>query len=1129
MTETRPADQARRDAALDPAFSFIVRAPAGSGKTTLLVQRFLGLLAGVEEPERVLAITFTRKAAAEMRRRVADALGLARAGLSAAARAELPPDRRLTVELAKRVFERDQARAPERRWELDRYPARLRVMTFDALCLELARRMPVLSQFGAAPEPTEEDEPLVTEAALRTLDCLFQADHPVRGAVETLLDYLDNDWHKAQRLLAEMLRRRGQWRLDFERPPAAPELERALDYSIEHFLGRLADRFPEERAAELAALADYAAGNLSEAGSNSPIAALAGREELPRADQVPAWRGLAELLLRADGHWRKTVRQSEGFPGGKAGKEMKQRMEDLLAVLAEDERLRDLLRTVRTIPEGFEARQAEILHALHAVLVQALAEMRVVVGERGQADFSEIALRAEEALGRADAPSDLLLKLDYALDHLLVDEFQDTSWSQYRLLGRLTAGWQPGDGRTLFLVGDPMQSIYRFRDAEVGLFIHVWERQRLGSVGLTPLELSVNFRSSSALVDWFNRYFRRVLPRRSDAAVGAVAYTEAHARPDAGAADVSVVHCLPAATVEHEARQVAALVAELRAEHPDESVAVLVRSRRHLEQILSSLHTVLEAPFAGQKLEKLYESPTVCDLMALTRALLHPADRVAWLAVLRAPWCGLSREALLALAEHAGEGCIADALAAPPAFPDPVDERLLARAAPALAEALARRHDRSLRNWVETTWLRLGGADACRDELALAAARAFLDELERLDEAGDLADPSALEHALRERYVPPDPSADERVQVMTMHQAKGLQFDHVILPGLDRFSRGDEDPLQVWHELPGADETARTLAAVMDPPETPPKTPSVYRFVRALEKERHDYELARLLYVACTRAKRSLHLSAVVERDERAGGVRPPDSRSLLKRLWPVTAAAFAQPPPAPAPEDDLSAPPQPMLCRLRADWTPPEPPPDVSGVYDIPTPAAESLPIEYEWVSEPGRIAGVVVHEYLRRIAVEGLARWDAKRIAASADGIARRLKQHGLAEDKLTEMIERVQRALTAAVAREPGRWILAERESARNENAVSYMRGGRLRTAILDRTFIDDGVRWIVDYKASERRGDVDAFLEQEKQRYRAQLEGYAEVMRKLEGEAQPIRVALYYPLLGALVDWEPAADR
>ena len=123
-----------------------------------------------------------------------------------------------------------------------------------------------------------------------------------------------------------------------------------------------------------------------------------------------------------------------------------------------------------------------------------VAQLQVVFKERGSVDFSAISLAALTALGTDDAPTDLALYFDVKLRHILVDEFQDTSITQHNLLRKLTAGWETNDGRSLFVVGDPMQSIYRFRQAEVGLFLQS-QLQGIGNIQLKPLQLTVNFRS----------------------------------------------------------------------------------------------------------------------------------------------------------------------------------------------------------------------------------------------------------------------------------------------------------------------------------------------------------------------------------------------------------------------------------------------------------------------------------------------------------------------------------------------------------------------------------------------------------------------------------------------------------
>ena len=251
------------------------------------------------------------------------------------------------------------------------------------------------------------------------------------------------------------------------------------------------------------------------------------------------------------------------------------------------------------------------------------------------------------SLGTPEDPTDLLLALDVRISHILVDEFQDTSVSQWALLERLTAGWEAGDGRTLFAVGDPMQSIYRFREAEVALFLRA-RREGLPNVKLEPLALSTNFRSQAGIVEWINDAFARILPPREDELAGAVPY--ALSQPFHPPLEGEAVRWHPFAAREDEARRVVELVRDARAQDPEETCAILVRNRTALSEIVPALKKA-GLRFRAIEIERLGERPVVQDLLALTRALSHPADRIAWLAVLRAPWCGLDLADLAALAE----------------------------------------------------------------------------------------------------------------------------------------------------------------------------------------------------------------------------------------------------------------------------------------------------------------------------------------------------------------------------------------------------------------------------------------------------------------------------------------------
>src|SRR5690606_32830729 len=187
-------------------------------------------------------------------------------------------------------------------------------------------------------------------------------------------------------------------------------------------------------------------------------------------------------------------------------------MQALLERLGGDAALCASLHAVRKLPEPrYDDGQWDVLQALFRLLPVAVAELRRLFRQHGVTDYVEVANAADRALGGAEDPGEMALLLDYGIRHLLVDEMQDTSLAQYRLLEKLVAGWQPGDGRTLFCVGDPMQSIYRFRDAEVGQFLLARTRG-IGPVELESLVLTRNFRSSPALVHWFNEVFPRVFP-----------------------------------------------------------------------------------------------------------------------------------------------------------------------------------------------------------------------------------------------------------------------------------------------------------------------------------------------------------------------------------------------------------------------------------------------------------------------------------------------------------------------------------------------------------------------------------------------------------------------------------------
>ncbi|WP_207765942.1 UvrD-helicase domain-containing protein [Solimonas fluminis] len=1107
------ADRQERERALDPEASFIVQAPAGSGKTELLTQRVLALLAGVAEPEEVVAITFTRKAAAEMRHRVFAAVQQAQAGGEPA-----DEHRRQTWRLARAAL----ARSQERGWGLQDNPQRLRILTIDALCAQVTQQAPLTAGFGGRVQVAEHPQLAYREAARATLE-LIESSPALAAPVARVLAHFDNRTALLEAQLVLLLGRRDQWIAYTLADDRAERTRAVLESALAEFVaGSLAEveaLLPRPLRVAWLDSAAYASSNLYAAQPELALHALRDGQ-WPRCDAggLASWQVLADLVLKRDGDWRRVVNATNGFPAGKSKAEKAERDPprqahlDLIAALSEIPGLRERLSQLRMLPPpAYSDAQWEILQALLDTLRLAAAQLRLVFMARGEVDFTEVASQAVAALGGADGPSDLALRMDYRIRHLLVDEFQDTSALQWQLLARLTAGWQAGDGRTLFVVGDPMQSIYRFRNADVGLFMDA-RNEGIGNLRLEALQLCCNFRSEAGVVDWVNQAFARVLPAQEDRERGAARHALAVATRPAATQPAVAVHALGDTQPGAEAGRVVELVRSAQAADPGASIAVLVRSRGHLEAIAPALREAGLA-YRAVDIEGLATRPAIEDLRSLTRALLHPADRVAWLALLRSPCCGLTLADLLPLAEGLHpDSPLLTGLRDPARLArlSPDGRQRLARCMAVLEAALAQQGRKPLRRWIEGAWLALGGPACASQARDLADAQVFFARLDDLARGPELPDLEALDLALSELKASADAEAGETLSLMTIHKSKGLEFDVVIVPGLGRGTRSDTRPLVAWATRRGRDGGERLLLAPLHA--SGDEEDPIFEFVLGLQAEKQLHEDARLLYVAATRARRSLHLVGALEAGEDDKAPQPP-GRSLLARLWPAVAQDFAAPIAADAAPQAEAARRPPPMHRLAAGWQAPPLPPGP----ELPAAAAASDPIPFDWAGEAARAVGVAYHRWMQQIAREGLERWDAERVAALDEALDEMLSAEGVPAARCEAARQRVQLALTATLQDPRGRWLLQAHAQARSEWELTALVEGQPRRLKLDRSFVDgDGQRWVVDFKTSMHEGGrAEAFLAAELERYRGQLEGYRSALRGLEGGRA--RLALYLPLL------------
>jgi ATP-dependent exoDNAse (exonuclease V) beta subunit len=661
----------------------------------------------------------------------------------------------------------------------------------------------------------------------------------------------------------------------------------------------------------------------------------------------------------------------------------------------------------------------------------------------------------------------------------------------------------------LFLVGDPMQSIYRFRDADMSLFLLAKQRG-VGPVRLTSLALERNFRSAPAIVEWVNAAFARVFPPEDQIATGRAAFRPSSATRAAEGEQFVRAHAAAAPYGEIDA--VAGILAEERRRAPEQSIAVLVQNRKHLEGLRERLRESGLAVHAVE-IDSLGEQQVAQDLAALTRALLHLDDRIAWLAVLRAPWCGLTWADLNALSSHDHRSCVWQLLLEPAriarlgADGQARAQRLVAT----LTAAFAARGESSLTRWIERTWLALGGLECLEDAAEQQSAEQYFALLGAAEHGGDLDDPAVLHRALEAVQPQADAPREHGIEIMTMHRAKGLEFDTVVLLGLARPPHPDETKALQWLSRATAD-AHDDLVMVPAAFSSDAAGERLAEFVRAAERERDLAERARLLYVATTRARERLHVVWQLPSD-----AEQPPASSLLAHLWPVVGATPRAEASGEPGADAASV--QPVLRRLV------EP-----GARARAGPAPEPIVIaarpEFVWATPTAAHVGTVVHRYLQRIAEQGLARWSRQRLLESQTLFARELELLGVEAAERDAAAARVVAALARALDDPHGRWVLGPHEDARSELRMTLKAGGTLEHVRLDRTFVAEGRRWIVDFKTSVHEGgSLTAFLESEVARYAPQLERYARAVAA--GDARPVQLALYFPLLGELTSWPAAA--
>ncbi|CAN5699077.1 hypothetical protein BH18ACI5_BH18ACI5_27220 [soil metagenome] len=842
---TVDADTDAREFAVNPANNVVLEASAGTGKTTVLVHRYVNLLKAGVEPANILAITFTRKAATEMRERIVRELRTSGA-----------------------LSEYDKAR-----WLMlrDRL-AEISISTIDAFCLSLLHEFPLEADLDPGFDLADETEvPRFVEESL---------DRSMR--IFARLAKQDDDVALVIAQLGSARTRAGLTSLLQRRLVAKDALNRFLERGPRDLTAELVCR---RAAAALKVALRTAPGGwrqmLADGPSAHPRYQLLLREAR-RLEEIDT-AGPAEiraLIDRIGLHFltqEGKARRGGSIPPYNASHaptpDAARRHRDAVFALAPQ-----IERIVGQFSRDLNGVLARGIRKMFAI---ALKEYRRTLEERAVLDFSDVLERALDLLRRMDEFSQSRFRLESRYHHVLVDEFQDTSRAQWELVSLLVQSWGEGLGLasnpSIFIVGDRKQSIYRFRDAEVAV-LHEAGRyiDGLRATGSARRSIARSFRAVPELLDFVNELCAEMA--QSGERPEDFTYTDTDRFPPPVEGEGSRTPVLGIAAAADPELAAAAVADEIQRIFRDEvvrdrktgvaraatpgDIAILFRSRTSHREFEQALATRAIPTYVYNGLG-FFDTDEIKDASALLRFLAQPRSQLRASAFLRSRLVRLSDGGLAALAPH-----LAAAITGPlPAEAEKLDDEdrrvlehvrqsvpgwlalvdrippadLCEQIVPATAYVFEMRGRRNLQAWENLKKLRgLVRRVQNRGYATLARIADHIDSLTAGDESN-----AVLE-------------AIDAVNLMTVHAAKGLEFPVVFVVNMARGAGGLSNPVRVVVDGEGGEPSVSVSPFVSETDE--------------LERQREQHETRRLLYVATTRARDRLYLSSSLKDGEMAAG-----------------------------------------------------------------------------------------------------------------------------------------------------------------------------------------------------------------------------------------------------------------
>jgi ATP-dependent exoDNAse (exonuclease V) beta subunit len=523
-------------------------------------------------------------------------------------------------------------------------------------------------------------------------------------------------------------------------------------------------------------------------------------------------------------------------------------------------------------------------------------------------------------------------------------------------------------------------------------------------------------------------------------------------------------------------------------EGKNESIAILVRSKNHTKKIIPKL-IERNIGYQAVEIDSLKETPHITELINLCSVLLHPSDELSWFGILRSSLLGVENKHLLEIKKH----CLKENLSTASFFMD--DKKL-----PKLESQLDTRlkdvcsaFNQSYKNlkqenlaWVlEKLWLNLGGP-ASVSEKHFHDCKVFFSLVARLNNESTTLDKFSIQMACEQLYAEQKASSENPVFILSIHKSKGLEFDHVIIPSLEKQSRSDDKNLINWQIYQDSKNVPHLLLAPLQPSHFNNNETLLYDYLDHIEKQKGKNERARLLYVACTRAKQSLHLYASQkQRTNKDGEVEltTPGGNSLIALIWESLEKedlVYLEPEKSKKQNNITSGDYQ--LKRLAHNWK------NIDLLRDITTSKTDKKVVDtkasvFEEVSASAA-TGTLTHLCLKQLVLGNYADLETQNYLNTFNHSKqlwiKLIQEEGIFDKTLIEnIILSSYEMMEKILSDKENAWIFSNKhESSMCEESIytvleeqsTNKQMGQVKELIIDRSFIKEGKRWIIDYKTS-----------------------------------------------------------